>query len=66
MRENQLKKTLKAGDVALGTLMWEVKGRGVLHTWAARLDLRFTPRPRNMSPLGGSPQTAQAPHSLQQ
>ena len=34
MRENQLKKTLKAGDVALGTLMWEVKGRGVLHTLA--------------------------------
>ena len=35
MRENRLKKTLKAGDVALGTLMWETKGRGVLHTLAA-------------------------------
>lgn len=34
MRENQLKKTLKAGDVALGTLMWEIRGRGVLHTLA--------------------------------
>ena len=35
MRENQLKNTLKAGDVALGTLLWEVRGRGVLHTLAA-------------------------------
>ena len=34
MRENTLKKTLKAGDVALGTLLWEVRGRGVLHTLA--------------------------------
>lgn len=34
MRENQLKKTLRAGDVALGTLMWEIRGRGVLHTLA--------------------------------
>jgi 2-dehydro-3-deoxyglucarate aldolase/4-hydroxy-2-oxoheptanedioate aldolase len=34
MRENQLKKTLKSGGVALGTLMWETKGRGVVHTLA--------------------------------
>ena len=34
MRENTLKKTLKAGDVALGTLLWEVRGRGVLYTLA--------------------------------
>ncbi len=35
MRVNKLKQTLKAGGVALGTLLWEVKGRGVLHTLAA-------------------------------
>jgi 2-dehydro-3-deoxyglucarate aldolase/4-hydroxy-2-oxoheptanedioate aldolase len=34
MRENQLKKTLKSGDVALGTLLWDARGRGVVHTLA--------------------------------
>src|SRR5262245_48151428 len=34
MRENQLKKTLKSGDVALGTLLWETRDRGVVHTLA--------------------------------
>lgn len=34
MRENQLKKTLKSGDVALGTLLWDATGRGVVHTLA--------------------------------
>ena len=34
MRVNQLKKTLKSGGVALGTLMWETRGRGVVHTLA--------------------------------
>jgi 2-dehydro-3-deoxyglucarate aldolase/4-hydroxy-2-oxoheptanedioate aldolase len=34
MRVNQLKKTLKSGDVALGTLVWETRGRGVVHTLA--------------------------------
>jgi len=34
MRENQLKKMLKAGDVALGTLLWDTRGRGVVHTLA--------------------------------
>lgn len=35
MRENKLKKTLKSGGVALGTLMWEIRGRGAVHTLAA-------------------------------
>lgn len=35
MRVNQLKKTLKSGGVALGTLMWEIRGRGAVHTLAA-------------------------------
>ena len=34
MRVNQLKKTLKSGEVALGTLVWGTHGRGVLHTLA--------------------------------
>lgn len=34
MRENQLKKTLKAGGVALGPLLWDTKSRGVVHTLA--------------------------------
>jgi 2-dehydro-3-deoxyglucarate aldolase/4-hydroxy-2-oxoheptanedioate aldolase len=34
MRENQLKKTLKSGGVALGTLLWDTRGRGVIHTLA--------------------------------
>jgi 2-dehydro-3-deoxyglucarate aldolase/4-hydroxy-2-oxoheptanedioate aldolase len=34
MRENQLKKTLKSGGVALGTLLWETRERGVPHTLA--------------------------------
>jgi 2-keto-3-deoxy-L-rhamnonate aldolase RhmA len=35
MRTNKLKATLKAGDVALGTLVWGTQGRGVMHTLAA-------------------------------
>lgn len=35
MRVNQLKKTFKSGGVALGTLLWEIRGRGVVHTLAA-------------------------------
>lgn len=34
MRVNQLKKTLQSGGVALGTLLWDTRGRGVLHTLA--------------------------------
>jgi len=34
MRENQLKKKLKSGDVALGTLLWDTTSRGVVHTLA--------------------------------
>lgn len=34
MRENQLKKTLKAGGVVLGPLLWDTKSRGVVHTLA--------------------------------
>lgn len=34
MRVNQLKKTLQSGGVALGTLVWETRGRGVVHTLA--------------------------------
>ena len=36
MRENTLKKTLKAGDVALGTLLWEVRGRACCIPWHVR------------------------------
>jgi 2-dehydro-3-deoxyglucarate aldolase/4-hydroxy-2-oxoheptanedioate aldolase len=35
MRVNKLRKTLKTGGHAIGTLMWEAKGRGVVHTLAA-------------------------------
>ena len=35
MRVNKLKATLKSGGVALGTLVWDTRGRGVLHTLAA-------------------------------
>lgn len=35
MRVNRLKQTLKSGGVALGTLMWETRGRGVMQTLAA-------------------------------
>jgi 2-keto-3-deoxy-L-rhamnonate aldolase RhmA len=34
MRENRLKKTLKSGGVALGTLLWDTKSRGVVHSLA--------------------------------
>ncbi len=34
MRENRLKKILKSGGPALGTLVWETRGRGVVHTLA--------------------------------
>ncbi len=34
MRENQLKKILKAGRPALGTLLWDTRSRGVVHTLA--------------------------------
>lgn len=34
MRENALKRSLKAGDVALGTLVWDVRSRGAVHTLA--------------------------------
>jgi 2-keto-3-deoxy-L-rhamnonate aldolase RhmA len=35
MRVNKLRKTLKTGGRAIGTLVWEAKGRGVVHTLAA-------------------------------
>ena len=35
MRINKLRATLKAGDVALGTLVWGTHGRGVIYTLAA-------------------------------
>ncbi len=35
MRINKLRSTLKAGDVALGTLVWGTHGRGVIYTLAA-------------------------------
>src|SRR5438046_2324913 len=34
MQVNKLRATLKSGGIALGTLMWETQGRGVLHTLA--------------------------------
>ena len=34
MRDNALKKSLKAGDFALGTLVWDIKSRGAIHTLA--------------------------------
>jgi 2-dehydro-3-deoxyglucarate aldolase/4-hydroxy-2-oxoheptanedioate aldolase len=35
MKTNRLKATLKAGDIALGTIVWDTRGRGVMHTLAA-------------------------------
>jgi 2-dehydro-3-deoxyglucarate aldolase/4-hydroxy-2-oxoheptanedioate aldolase len=35
MQTNKLRATLKSGGIALGTLMWETQGRGVVHTLAA-------------------------------
>ena len=35
MRENRLRTILKGGGVALGTIVWETRGRGVVHTLAA-------------------------------
>ena len=35
MRTNRLKATLKAGGIALGTIVWDTRGRGVMHTLAA-------------------------------
>jgi 2-dehydro-3-deoxyglucarate aldolase/4-hydroxy-2-oxoheptanedioate aldolase len=35
MRTNKLKATLKAGGLALGTIVWDSRGRGVMHTLAA-------------------------------
>jgi 2-keto-3-deoxy-L-rhamnonate aldolase RhmA len=35
MRSNRLRAVLKSGEIALGTLMWETRGRGVVHTLAA-------------------------------
>jgi 2-keto-3-deoxy-L-rhamnonate aldolase RhmA len=35
MRVNKLRAILKSGGVALGTLVWETRGRGVVHTLAA-------------------------------
>ena len=34
MRDNALKKSLKAGDCVLGTLVWDIKSRGAIHTLA--------------------------------
>ncbi|HLW70984.1 MAG TPA: aldolase/citrate lyase family protein [Candidatus Binataceae bacterium] len=42
MRVNKLRATLKAGGIALGTIMWETRARGVLHTLAqAGMDFVF-------------------------
>ena len=35
MRTNRLKATLKAGGIGLGTIVWDTRGRGVMHTLAA-------------------------------
>jgi 2-dehydro-3-deoxyglucarate aldolase/4-hydroxy-2-oxoheptanedioate aldolase len=35
MRINKLRATLKSGGIALGTLIWETRGRGIVHTLAA-------------------------------
>jgi len=35
MRINKLRAMLKSGEVGLGTLVWETRGRGVVHTLAA-------------------------------
>jgi 2-keto-3-deoxy-L-rhamnonate aldolase RhmA len=42
MRVNKLRAILKSGRVALGTLVWETRGRGVVHTLAAAgMDFAF-------------------------
>ena len=42
MRTNQLRATLKAGGIALGTILWETRARGVMHTLAqAGMDFVF-------------------------
>ncbi|MGH7842498.1 MAG: aldolase/citrate lyase family protein, partial [Candidatus Binataceae bacterium] len=42
MRTNKLRAILKAGGIALGTIMWETRARGVLHTLAqAGMDFVF-------------------------
>ena len=35
MRTNKLKAELSAGGIALGTIVWDTRGRGVMHTLAA-------------------------------
>jgi 2-keto-3-deoxy-L-rhamnonate aldolase RhmA len=42
MRVNRLRATLKSGGIALGTILWETRARGVLHTLAqAGMDFVF-------------------------
>jgi 2-keto-3-deoxy-L-rhamnonate aldolase RhmA len=42
MRVNRLRATLKSGGIALGTIMWETRARGVVHTLArAGMDFVF-------------------------
>lgn len=42
MRINKLRATLKAGGIALGTILWETRARGVVHTLAqAGMDFVF-------------------------
>src|SRR5437899_3244666 len=42
MRINKLRATLKSGGIALGTILWETRARGVLHTLAqAGMDFVF-------------------------
>lgn len=42
MRINRLRATLKSGGVALGTILWDTHGRGVVHTLAqAGMDFVF-------------------------
>ncbi|HVN90099.1 MAG TPA: aldolase/citrate lyase family protein [Candidatus Binataceae bacterium] len=42
MRTNKLRATLKSGGLALGTILWETRARGVMHTLAqAGMDFVF-------------------------
>ncbi len=42
MRTNKLRATLKSGGIAIGTILWETRARGVLHTLAqAGMDFVF-------------------------
>jgi 2-dehydro-3-deoxyglucarate aldolase/4-hydroxy-2-oxoheptanedioate aldolase len=42
MRTNKLRATLKSGGIALGTILWETRARGVMHTLAqAGMDFVF-------------------------